>query len=57
MMVPKYIPEELHILLFPSLMRNFADESETLCQPNPTCKIGLTPLDVKSMYSTIKQST
>ena len=33
-MVSKYITEELNILLFPSVIRNFADDSEILCQPN-----------------------
>jgi len=44
--------------IVPQSNKNFADDSKTLCQLLlPTYKIGLKPLDIKSMYSIIKQFT
>jgi len=54
-MVPKLILGELHILLFPSLMRILLMVLRHVNLLLPTYKIGLKLLDINSIYSIIKQ--
>ena len=57
-MVPKLIPVERHILLFPSLMRILLMILRHYVSILlPTYKIVLKPLDINFIYSAIKQFT